>query len=231
MYQLYIANKNYSSWSLRPWVLMRELKIPFEEKFNRFLPGSSWTAFRAFSPTGRVPALHDGKTIVWDSLGIAEYLAERHDGVWPKDSAARAWARSAAAEMHSSFGALREQCSMSCGVRVRLKAISEALAKDIARLDEVWNEGLVRFGGPFLGGKAFSAVDAFYAPVAFRVQSYGLKLSDSAAAYAQRLRDLPSMREWYNDSLAEPFHHASHEEDVLRHSVLVEDLRTSAVSS
>jgi len=228
MYQLYIANKNYSSWSLRPWVLMRELKIPFEEKFNRFLPGSSWSAFRAFSPTGRVPALHDGKTVVWDSLGITEYLAERHDGVWPKDSAARAWARSAAAEMHSAFGTLREHCSMSVGVRVKLKATPETLAKDIARVDELWTQGLTRFGGPFLAGKAFSAVDAFYAPVAFRVQTYGLKLSDSAAAYGQRLLDLPSMREWYQAGLAENFREAEHDESVLVYGTVTEDLRAKA---
>ena len=225
MYQLFIANKNYSSWSLRPGVLMRELKIPLEEKFNRFLPGSSWSAFRAFSPTGRVPALHDGKTVVWDSLGIVQYLAERHDGVWPKDGAARAWAQSAAAEMHSAFATLREHCSMSCGVRVRLKEMPEALTQDVARIAELWNEGLSRFGGPFLAGKAFTAVDAFYAPVTFRVQTYGLKLDANAAAYAQRLRDLPSMREWYTSGLAETFRDAEHDEGVLKYGTVSEDLR------
>lgn len=228
MYQLFIANKNYSSWSLRPWVLMRELKIPFEEKFNRFLAGSSWSAFRAFSPTGRVPALHDGKTVVWDSLGIAEYLAERHDGVWPKEAGARAWARSAAAEMHSSFGALREHCSMSCGIRVRLHDMPAALTKDIARIGELWNEGLSRFGGPFLAGKAFAAVDAFYAPVAFRIQTYGLKIDANANAYAQRLRDLPSMREWYDAGLAETFRDEEHDAEVLKWGTVIEDLRAKA---
>ena len=228
MYQLFIANKNYSSWSLRPWVLMRELKIAFEEKFQRFLPGSSYAAFRSFSPTGRVPALHDGKTVVWDSLGITEYLAERHDGVWPKDGVARAWARSAAAEMHSSFGTLRERCSMSCGIRVRLHDMPEALNKDIARIGELWNEGLSRFGGPFLAGKAFSAVDAFYAPVAFRIQTYGLKIDANANAYAQRLRDLPSMREWYDAGLGETFRDEEHDADVLKYGTVTEDLRAKA---
>lgn len=225
MYQLYIANKNYSSWSLRPWVLMRELQIPFEEKFQRFVSNGSYAAFRAFSPTGRVPALHDGKAVVWDSLGITMYLAERHDRVWPKDAAARAWAQCAAAEMHSSFSALRNTCSMNCGLRVRLNGMSDAVKADIARVGELWNEGLTRFGGPFLAGKSFTAADAFFAPVAFRIQTYGLKLDATAMAYAQRLRDLPSMREWYAAGLAETFRDAEHDEETLRAGTVVEDLR------
>ena len=119
MYTLHIANKNYSSWSLRPWLLMRMLAIPFEERLTPFPTGSSWSLFRPFSPNGRVPCLIDDGWAVWDSLAIAEYLAERHAGVWPSDARARAWARSAAAEMHSSFTALRNACPMSCGVRVQ----------------------------------------------------------------------------------------------------------------
>jgi glutathione S-transferase len=176
MYTLHVANKNYSSWSLRPWVLLSELGIPFEERLSPFLPGSgsSWADFRAFSPTGRVPCLHDGDEVVWDSLAIAEYLAERHAGVWPPDARARAWARCAAAEMHAGFATLRNDCTMNCGVRVRLHGVSASLQKDLARLGELWNEGLQRFGGPFLAGRSFGAVDAFYAPVAFRIQTYGL---------------------------------------------------------
>lgn len=227
MYQLFIANKNYSSWSLRPWVLMRELKIAFEEKFARFTPGGSWDAFRTFSPSGKVPTLVDGKTAVWDSLAITEYLAERHDGVWPKDAAARAWARSAAAEMHSGFGTLREHCSMSVGVRVKLKEITPALQKDISRLNELWNDGLTRFGGPFLAGKTFSAVDAFFAPVAFRVQTYGVKLDANGEAYVARLLALPSMREWYEAGLAETFRD-EHDDYVLRFGTITQDLRAKA---
>jgi glutathione S-transferase len=144
MYELYIANKNYSSWSLRPWVLMRELGLAFNERLMPFSTGgigANWDAFRSFSPTGKVPALKDGETAVWDSLGITEYLAERHAGVWPADAQARAWARCAAAEMHSGFGALREYCTMNCGVRIRLAQVPEALARDVARLDELWTEG------------------------------------------------------------------------------------------
>ncbi len=224
MYQLYIANKSYSSWSLRPWVLMRELHIPFEECLHAFTPGGSYARFKAFSPTGKVPTLVDGKTVVWDSLAIAEYLAERHDGVWPKDAEARAWARCAAAEMHSGFGVLRDRCSMVCGVRVKLREMPDALNKDIARLGELWNEGLKRFGGPYLAGKSFTNADAFFAPVAFRIQTYGLNLDPTAQVYAQRLLDLPSMREWYEASLKETMRD-EHDDSPLRYGDIVQDFR------
>jgi glutathione S-transferase len=179
MYTLWIANKNYSSWSLRPWVLMRALGIPFDEKIVFFGTGAD---FGTFSPTGKVPVLVDGATTVWDSLAIAEYLAERHPGVWPSDPVARAWARCAAAEMHAGFGALRTACSMNVGTRVRLHTIGPDLAHDVARISALWSHGLARFGGPFLAGAAFTAVDAFFCPVAFRVQTYGLVLPEAAAA-------------------------------------------------
>ncbi|PWE16481.1 glutathione S-transferase [Marinicauda salina] len=226
MYVLNIANKNYSSWSLRPWALMRERHIAFEERLHPFNPeGSSFEMFRAFSPNGMVPCLEDGAWKVWDSLGIAEYLAERHAGVWPKDAAARAWARCAAAEMHSGFPALREHCSMSVGVRVRLAETSPALTKDLARIDELWSEGLDRWGGPFLCGETFGAVDAFYAPVAFRVRGYGLALGETAAAYAERLLDLPSMREWEADALAEPWREPAHDAEIAARGAVIEDRR------
>lgn len=229
MYELYIANKNYSSWSLRPWVLMRELGLTFNEHIVPFADaatGSNWDTFRSFSPSGKVPALiHDG-TVLWDSLGIVEYLAERHSGVWPSDPQARAWARCAAAEMHSGFGALRQRCTMNCGLRVRLEQLSEALQGEITRLDELWLEGLQRFGGPFLAGAHFSAVDAFFAPVAFRVQTYGLKLSPAAQAYATRLRDLPAMRQWLADALAETWREPGHEAEAHAAGTLLEDLRS-----
>lgn len=225
MYTLYIANKNYSSWSLRPWVLLRELNIPFREELRPFADGSNWTAFRAFSPSGRVPCLVDDQTVVWDSLAIVEYLAERHPNVWPQSSAARAWARSAAAEMHSGFGVLRDRCTMNCGLRVRLRDMPDALAKDIARIDELWAEGLERFGGPFLAGSAFTAVDAFFAPVAFRVQTYKLKLSEPSSAYAGRLLQLPSMQSWYEDALVETWREVDHEEEVRQTGEVEHDFR------
>lgn len=229
MYRLYIANKNYSSWSLRPWVLLRECGIAFEETLVPFAPddSSNWTAFRAFSPTGKVPCLVDGERQVWDSLAIAEYLAERHAGVWPADARARAWARCAAAEMHAGFPVLRSICTMNCGLRVRIGAPSEALRKDVARIDELWGEGLARFGGPFLAGEAFTAVDAFYAPVAFRIQSYGLQLGEAAMAYAQRLLGLPALRAWYDAALAETWRDPGHEEEARRAGVWLQDLRAS----
>jgi glutathione S-transferase len=225
VYQLYIANKNYSSWSLRPWVLMSALAIPFEERLVPFSTGSNWTEFREFSPTGQVPCLHDGDTVLWNSLGIAEYLAERHAGVWPTDPQARAWARCAATEMHSGFGALREHCTMNCGIRVRLADRTPALARDIARIDELWNEGLRRFGGPFLAGKTFTAVDAFFAPVAFRIQTYGLELDDAVAAYAARLLTLPSMQRWQADALLETWREPGHEAEAKRAGSWLEDRR------
>ena len=225
MYDLYIANKNYSSWSLRPWVLMRELGIAFREHLLPFGQESTWREYRKISPSGKVPCLVDGDTVVWDSLAIAEYLAERQPAVWPAEGGARAWARSAAAEMHSGFGELRNRCSMSCGQRVRLYEHPAALEGDIARFGALWNDGLRRFGGPFLAGKAFTAADAFYAPVAFRIQTYGITLDAAAAAYAQRLLDTRAMREWYGDALKETLRDEPHEEEISRMGKVLEDLR------
>ncbi len=154
MYKLFIGNKNYSSWSLRPWLLLTELNIPFQEELVPFEDGGSWEKFRAFSPTGLVPCLVDGETTVWESLGITEYVAEAHPTVWPNDPATRAWARSATAEMHAGFSSLRNDCPMNVGMRINLHAISAGLHKDIDRLSELWEQGLDRFGGPFLAGAA-----------------------------------------------------------------------------
>jgi glutathione S-transferase len=153
MYTLYIANKNYSSWSLRAWGLMRELELPFKEQLMPFGETPSWRDYGKISSSGKVPCLVDGEYAVWDSLAIAEYLAEGHRAVWPADPMARAWARSAAAEMHSGFNELRNSCSMSCGVRVRLNHMPAALERDIARIGALWNDGVRRFGGPFLAGR------------------------------------------------------------------------------
>jgi len=227
MYQLFIGNKNYSSWSLRPWLLMRALDIPFEERLMPFEQVSSREKFRAFSPTGLVPCLHDGETVVWDSLAIVEYLAERHQGVWPADPAARAWARCAAAEIHGGFSALRNRCSMNCGVRVTLHSIDAALRADVARIDELWREGLARFGGPYLTGTAFTAADAFYAPVAFRVQSFGLALGDRARSYFEQLLGHREMRAWYAAALAEPWRETVHEQDIAAVGSVTADYRQS----
>jgi glutathione S-transferase len=224
-YTLYITNRNYSSWSLRPWVLMRTLGLAFEDRLMPLPNPGEPNPFLAISPTGRVPCLHHGELQVWDSLAIVEYLAERHPGVWPGDPRARAWARCAAAEMHSGFGTLRAVCSMTCGQRVVLRERPAALEKDLLRLGALWNEGLERFGGPFLAGAEFTAVDAFFAPVAFRLQTYGLQLNATADAYAARLLALPAMREWYDAALREPWREISHDEEIAQVAASITDLR------
>lgn len=226
MLTLYIANKNYSSWSLRPWALLKALAIPFEERLMVFADGPNAPVFSQFSPTAKVPCLHAEGLVVWDSLAIIEFLADRHDGVWPEEPAARAWARCAAAEMHSGFATLRNDCSMTVGQRVRLHTLSERLLADIARIDQLWCEGLQRFGGPFLAGNAFTAVDAFYAPVVFRVRAYGLPLSLLAAAYVERMLAHPVLLEWEAAALAEPWREAAHEAEIAAAGEITADFRT-----
>lgn len=215
---LYIANKNYSSWSLRPWVLLRELAIPFEERLVPF----HQTLFSTFSPSGRVPCLHHGDLIVWDSLAITEYVAELDPRVWPSDRVARAWARAACAEMHSSFTELRSRCSMSVGVRVRVPIVPQ-LQADLDRIDSLWQEGLQKFGGPFLAGQEFTAVDAFFTPVAFRMLTYDLPLRERA--YAERLLALPSMLKWQEAALVEKFRDEPHELEIRAAGEWLADLR------
>lgn len=225
MLELLIANKNYSSWSLRPWVLMREIGIQFGEKLIPFAGKDAPNPFRTFSPTGKVPCLTDGKTVVWDSLAIVEYLAEQESRVWPSDPFARAWARCAAAEMHSGFQNLRTACSMNCGVRIRIDPYPPAVLRDLIRIDELWAEGLSRFGGPFLAGDAFTAVDAFFAPVAFRVQTYEPPLSSHSRQYVSRLLALPAMQDWYAAALSETMRDEEHEEEARGVGTLLQDLR------
>ena len=227
--KLCIANKNYSSWSLRPWVLMKTLGLPFEESLHPFPMGGGQCGFETFSPSGKVPVLVDGEQTVWDSLAIAEYLAEQHPQVWPTGKTARAWARSAAAEMHSGFGQLRTVCSMSCGVRVKLhQPVPSSLLSDLQREQTLWTQGLQSFSGPFLAGSAFTAVDAFYCPVAFRVQTYGLPLSESCQSYVNTLLALPSMQAWYKAALKEPWIEPWHDANVLAFGQLEKDNRLSA---
>jgi len=227
MYILYIANKNYSSWSLRPWLLMQQLAIPSQERMVPFTTGSNWEQFRHFSPTGRVPCLRDQEIYIWDSLAITEYLAERYPAVWPQDSKVRAWARSAVAEMHSGFQTLRDHCPMNCALRVQLHEMAAPLTRDIRRIDELWCDGLNRHGGPYLTGSAFTAVDAFFAPVAYRVQTYSLKLSSAATAYVDQLLSLAAMRNWYDAALTEPWREQHHEEEASQRGTVLKDYRIS----
>ena len=225
MQTLYIANKNYSSWSLRPWVLMQTLGIPFEERIVPFVSADQTSPFFGFSPTGKVPCLVDANATIWDSLAIVEYLAEHHSGIWPMASDARHWARSASAEMHSGFGTLRRICTMNCGVRVQLPGITKELRADLDRIEQLWDGGLNRFGGPFLAGSSFTAVDAFFCPVAFRIKTYGLVLSPTAMRYAQTLRELPAMQRWYGEALDEIWRDEAHEIDMRQTGTLLQDLR------
>ncbi|MEJ8311271.1 glutathione S-transferase family protein [Agrobacterium larrymoorei] len=228
MYDLYIANKNYSSWSLRPWVLMRTLDIPFNERLVPFNDPDPKNGFTYFSPTGKVPCLVEDDVTIWDSLAIIEYLAERHDGVWADNAKARAWSRSASAEMHSGFQALRNLHPMSVGLRIQPIAANEALRKDIARIDTLWQQGLNAFGGPFLAGEHITAVDAFFCPVAFRFRTYGTMLSPSAEAYKTRLLGLPAMTAWEQAAIQEQWRDPEHEEEARSSGEIVEDRRLVA---
>ena len=223
-YALVTANRNYSSWSLRPWVLMKALAIPFTDRFEPFGGLVNYEEFRSFSPTGQVPALIDGDRTVWDSLGIALYLADRHPGVWPSGEAARAFAQSAVCEMHSGFSTLRADCPMNVGVRVTPNPGSAALARDIARLRELFEEGLGNFGGPWLAGGAFCALDAFFAPVAFRIRTYGLDVG-RGQAWVEQVLGHPTMREWEAAALAETMREPGHEAELAATGTVTADFR------
>ena len=224
-YKLHIANKNYSSWSMRPWVLMKALGIPFKESLTPFPEPGEPNAFLDFSPNGQVPVLEHGNLTIWDSLAIAEYLAESYPHAWPATPAARAWARSATAEMHSGFAALRDECSMHCSLTIDIGTPSAALQKNLDRLDTLWLDGLTRFNGPWLGGSDFTTVDAFFAPVAVRIRGYQLSLSDPAMAYAERLQHHPAVAQWINEGIAEPWVEPAHEADCIRDRPVVLDRR------
>ena len=226
-YTLITANRNYSSWSLRPWVLMKALGIGFEDRLEPFTQPDNYDAFRKISPTGQVPVLIDGERVIADSLGITLYLAERHGGVWPMDETARIFAHSAVTEMHGGFGALRNDCTMNVGVRVQLRPMSEALQRNVGRLRELFETGLAQFGGPWLAGAAFSAADAFYAPVAFRIRTYGLDVGQGQA-WVDHMLALPAMEQWEAEALAETWREDSHEAELAATGVVTADYRTPA---
>jgi glutathione S-transferase len=199
-YTLHIGEKNYSSWSARAWILMRQAGIPFLESAVSLQPDPGKAARFAALPGGRVPALEDDGFLVWDSLAIAEYLAERHPGLWPADPKARAWGRCICAEMHGGFGALRSQMSMDIRARRPQRKRTEALNADIRRIERLWTETRRQFGGvggagPLLFG-GFTVADAYFAPVAFRFQTYGVELAGEAGTYARAVLSLPAVKEW-----------------------------------
>jgi len=195
--QLVIGNKNYSSWSLRPWIALKVLGIPFdEERIPLYRPGSK-ERILGYSPAGKVPILRDGDTVVWDSLAILEYLAEKYPKLWPSDRAERAKARSVAAEMHSGFAKLREHMSMNTRKRYPGKGRTPESMADVARIDDIWSQAR----GPFLFG-AFTAADAMYAPVVLRFRTYEVGVRNKG--YMDAMLALPAMREWIEAAEREP---------------------------
>ncbi|HLW13532.1 MAG TPA: glutathione S-transferase family protein [Casimicrobiaceae bacterium] len=204
MFRLYIGNKNYSSWSLRGWLAAKLCGEPFDEVPVALAGFTPNPANLAFSPSGLVPCLHEGDIAVWDSLAIADHLAERHPDMWPADPAARAWARSICAEMHSGFAALRNEMTMCIRERVDVRPWSPRLGADIERVTRIWDESRRRFGagGAFLCGR-YSLADCFYGPVAFRFQTYAVKPRGAASAYLEALLAHPDVQEWQQAALAE----------------------------
>ncbi|MGB5483793.1 glutathione S-transferase family protein [Parasphingorhabdus sp.] len=230
-YTLITANRNYSSWSLRPWILMKALEISFSDQIIYF-EEENYDRFREFAPNGQVPCLkdqrEDGSTrTIWDSLAIAEYLAERHPGCWPEDEGARTWSRCASAEMHGGFGPLRNLCTMNVGVRASLHKVEKPLQRNIDRIGELFAQGLDKFGGPWLAGDRFSIVDAFYAPVAYRVRSYGLDIGAAGQAWVDHVIAHPAMQDWERQALAEPQREVGHEEELATAATITADFRVS----
>lgn len=204
---LYVGSKNYSSWSFRPWLAMRQAGIAFETVTIQLDTPTTAQEIARVSPSGRVPALRDGELVVWDSLAIIEYVAERFPeaAVWPAERAARAMARSVSAEMHSSFQPLREHMPMNMRAHRPGTGHTPEVLANVRRIVELWTDCRARFGagGPFLFG-AFSAADAMYAPVVSRFATYGVALEGIAAEYAASVRALPAYREWADAGRDEP---------------------------
>ncbi|MCF1742915.1 glutathione S-transferase [Paradevosia shaoguanensis] len=202
--KLLIANKNYSSWSLRAWLTLRGFEIPFEEELL-LLNGEGWKeAMLERSPTGQVPVLIDGDLVIPETLAIIEYVADKYPQkhIWPADRNLRARARAASAEMHAGFTRLRNAAPMNLRASHPGKVSLDYVADDLDRLQKVWGDLLDRSGGPYLGG-AFSAVDAMFAPVATRIRVYDLPVPDFAAEYVEAIYALPAFQEWYADALKE----------------------------
>jgi glutathione S-transferase len=213
MLKLFIGNKNYSSWSMRPWVLLKQAGIEFEEVkvlFDSFDPGSNFkVALDGVTPAGKVPVLQDDGFAIWDTLAIAEYVAEKFPDkkLWPQDRQARARARSICAEMHSGFSALRSSCGMN--IEASLAHIGQLVWRDkpgvradVQRLVSMWSELLAQHGGPLLFG-GFTVADAYFAPVCMRMRTYALPVPADISAYVERVCALPGIKAWIDGALAE----------------------------
>jgi glutathione S-transferase len=207
-YTLYITFKNYSSWSLRAWLLMRAFDIPFTEEMVPLDKHVKIPALAGISPTGKVPCLLDGEVTVWESLGIAEYLAEKHPAkrLWPSSQPKLSHARSISAEMQNGFPALRTACPMNMRRPLSVLVVADDVKADVARIMDMWTDCLARYGGPFLFGD-FTIADAMYAPVYSRIKTYrlagGVDQSDMVARYGQAMESLPAWQEWHEAALAE----------------------------
>jgi glutathione S-transferase len=205
--KLVIGNKNYSSWSMRPWLALRANDIAFDEVFIPLYTGDAdKRRILDFTPSGKVPALIDGDITIWDSLAIIEYVAERfpQSRIWPEDRARRAHARSISAEMHSGFAALRNECGMNLHRLVRAVALSADARADVARVEQIWIDCRERYGkfGPFLFG-AFGGADAMFAPVVHRFRSFAIAVAPEAQAYMDTMMALPAFQQWTTAALAE----------------------------
>ena len=204
--KLFIGNKNYSSWSLRPWIAMRARDIDFQEELIPFDMAAGNPRFTEFSPHGKVPVLVDGELTVWESLAILEYVADKFPeaGLWPDDLQDRARARSISCEMHAGFSALRNAAPMNLRRRPAPISVDKALRKDVARVEEIWDSCLRRSGGPFLFGH-FCIADAMFAPVVNRLEVYELSSHPAVNAYSRAMKELPAWREWEKAGIAEPW--------------------------
>ena len=215
--KLLIGNRNYSSWSLRPWLVLKHFGIPFEDEVVQLQGDGFREELARRSPTGRVPVLFDGDLVIVETIAIIEYLADRFadKAIWPADVKQRALARAAAAEMHSAFLALRSNAPMNLRASHPGKVSPDAVARDLHRLETLWGELLTRSGGPFLFG-AFTAADAMFAPVATRLRTYGLPVSDVAGGYVEAIYSLPAFQEWLGLALHEPWIIDDDEIDVIQ---------------
>jgi glutathione S-transferase len=213
---LTIGNKNYSSWSFRPWLALKVAAIPFEETVIPIQYPGSKEKFLERSPAGKVPILKDGAVTVWESLAILEYVAEKFPdaALWPRDAAARAHSRTIASEMHAGFVPLRRQCPMNMWRPVKKLELSAETAANVARIDTMWSDCRARFGGdgPFLFGR-FGGADAMYAPVVSRFHTYAVEVSAVSSAYMQTMMALPAWQEWYDAALKEEWLLAEDEVD------------------
>jgi len=203
---LYVGNKNYSSWSFRPWIAMAAADVPFTDRVIPFDFAAGNPQFRDISPTGKVPVLHHGAVRLWESLAIIEYVAELFPkaGIWPEDAALRAEARAISMEMLSGFRALRGACPMNIRRKPAAIDLPEGVTADVARIEAIWKGLLARSGGPFLFG-AFTAADAMYAPVVNRFEAYCLTRDEAVLGYMARMKAHPAWQKWQAAALAEPW--------------------------